>query len=700
MSLAGRQGWVASLRALSRIGLVALAVGLSPLCGQAGAVSSRQLVDIADFSSPVISPDGSSVAYRVERASIERNTYDSVWYVQGMDGDSPPLRAGDGGVPLRDSAGIPLPATVQWSPDGRWIYYRAMIGGKVDVWRAAADGSGAAPMTRDAADVRDFALSADGRTLKYSVGPTREEVAGAEQSEYDRGIRVDRSTPLGQNLFRSGLIDGRLATQRLGLMFNRVDLTADVPDRWKGIDLASGAERDLAKSEIPAAATTSPELGGRVPDIWKTAEDPAGGRVALVTRTGARSADPRIELEMVRGGGASPVKCLAKECTGSDITGIDWRPGSDEILFTRSPYDEGFAQSIYRWNVKTGAVRPVASSSGLLAGEQRWAFGTCGLSAAALACVTATAGRPPRLERIDIESGARRVLFDPNAALAHELATIPVRLLRWIDASGQTFTGQFYPVKATGGSLPPLFITYYRCAGFVRGGSGDEWPLATLAQKGVATLCINALVHSSNAAKRYGAGLSAVKSVVALLSSRHMIDRKRVGMGGLSFGSEVTMWTVMHSNLIAAASITSPITSQQYYLLGSNIGDDFISLLRSNWQLGRPGETPAQWKALSPASNLEKIRAPILMQTPEQEYMHGLDYEIPLMRAHKVDLYVFPNEPHNKFEPKHKLAAYERNLDWFRYWLQGYTDPDPLKVEQYRHWGEMRAAQAAAMSGH
>src|SRR5690606_11835174 len=119
------------------------------------------------------------------------NTYGSVWYVQEMDGSAPPRRVGDGGVPIRDSAGGSFPVTAVWSPDGRFIYYRALLDGRVDVWRAAVDGSGTEAVTFDPADVREFSLAGDGRTLKYSTGATRDEVARAERSEYDRGIHID-----------------------------------------------------------------------------------------------------------------------------------------------------------------------------------------------------------------------------------------------------------------------------------------------------------------------------------------------------------------------------------------------------------------------------------------------------------------------------------------------------------------------------
>jgi hypothetical protein len=82
----------------------------------------------------------------------------------------------------------------------------------------------------------------------------------------------------------------------------------------------------------------------------------------------------------------------------------------------------------------------------------------------------------------------------------------------------------------------------------------------------------------------------------------------------------------------------------------------------------------------------------MLLQMPEQEYIIALEYVIPLMLDERADLYVFPHEPHQKFQPRHKLAAYERNLDWFRFWLQGYEDPDPSKTEQYGHWRRMRPA--------
>jgi len=687
------------MKNLSKSGMatVALLWLLTSLC-HAQAISPRALVEVVDFGEPVVSPDGRHVAFRVERPSIERNSYDTVWYVQPMDGKSPPRRVADGGVPLRDSAGNSLPSPATWSPDGAWIYYRARLEGRVDVWRAAADGSRSEPLTGDPADVRSFSLDADGTVLDYSVGATRGDVVAAEQAEYEHGVRIDESVPLGQGLVRSGLVDGRPATQRFsGLWFQRVPLLADAPDRWKAIDLATRQRRDVSSAEAPrSSADDAPDLAGRRVKPLKIVSDPGSGRIALLERADDRpSLLPAAKLSVLANAHARRgIECKADACDGKAILSVAWRPRSDDVLFTVDEPEQGHAQSIFRWNVADGSVRKVASSRGHIANGARYAPGFCGVSSAALACVSAEADRPPRLERIDLETGKRRVMFDPNADLAQAMARAPARLLRWTDSSGRQWTGWYYPVQSPHVGPVPLFVTYYTCQGFLRGGLGDEWPLATFAGLGIAALCVNQpAAYETDAVKRYDQGLAAVSSVIDLLASKGEIDRAKVGMGGLSFGSEVALWTATRSRLLAAISISSPVISPLYDLLGSLKGDAFAKELKTTWQLGSVEDTPDRWRIISPTFNLDAISAPILFQVPEQEYIHALDYAIPLMRRHRLDLYVFPNEPHVKFQPMHKLAVYERNVDWFRFWLQGVEDKDTAKVGQYSNWRRMRAGR-------
>jgi hypothetical protein len=58
-----------------------------------------------------------------------------------------------------------------------------------------------------------------------------------------------------------------------------------------------------------------------------------------------------------------------------------------------------------------------------------------------------------------------------------------------------------------------------------------------------------------------------------------------------------------------------------------------------------------------------------------------------------VDLIVLNTDEHVQTNPAVRMASQGGSVDWFRFWLQGYEDPDPAKVEQYRRWRELRKLQ-------
>jgi dipeptidyl aminopeptidase/acylaminoacyl peptidase len=683
-------------------GLVALCLTGSVAPAALAAPSPRMLLETVDLTGLAVSPDGRRVAFRQEQASVEHNTYLSGWFVQSLDGEGPPRRLADGGAPLRGLYGPSLNEAPQWSSDNRWIYYRALIDGAVQIWRAAADGSSAEPVSHDLADVESFTLSSDSRRLLYTVGAARERIRRAEQAEADQGVRIDRTVPIGQGVFRSGYINGRLADVRLtGDWMDRRGLLADQPQQQVVVDLATLASRDASAEDIAAFADRSPVAVLKASNAPPNGTDlrarsAASGAVAFIQAVGA-STILRVAADARS---SASTACAAKTCQNIRIAGLAWRPGRDEVVFTTSDRQRG-DQSLYDWDVATSAVRLIVSAPGLIGGGRGDTLGeSCAVGAAVAVCVTAAADTPPRLERVDLQTGRRAVLYDPNAALAASRGP-RAQFLQWTDAEGHAFTGQYFPA-ATGSSAgpAPLFITYYACPGFLRGGIGEEWPLASLAGAGIAALCVQAppidAAHQDQLAN-YNAALSGVRHIVAMLQARGQVDPSRVGMGGLSFGSEVVMWLAMKSNLLAAGSIASPSVTPTYYRVHDLQGESFRANLMRAWGLGPPGETSDRWKQMSPAFNVAQIQAPLLMQMPEQEYIEALDYFVPLAKSPTpTELYVFPNEPHLMITPRHQLAAFDRNLDWFRFWLQDYVDPDPLKADQYRRWQAMRVRAQAA----
>ena len=242
-------------------------------------------------------------------------------------------------------------------------------------------------------------------------------------------------------------------------------------------------------------------------------------------------------------------------------------------------------------------------------------------------------------------------------------------------------------------------MTYFRCPGYLRGGYGDEWPLPSLAGHGIATLCITRPLlprtWTQQAADDYTDALAGIEAAVKLLHARGLVDRRRVGMGGMSYGAEVVAWVARNSSLLGAASLANHQVSPAWYWAGALL-DGRVETVRGRWGLEAPDETPQQWALLSPAAAVDRIETPLLMQIPESEFRSNLEFHVRMVRAGKPsELWVFPEETHVKQRPRVKLAAYRRNLDWFRFWLQGWSDPDPSKAEQYRRWHDMRERQCA-----
>jgi hypothetical protein len=631
------------------------------------------------------SPDGRLVAFRTERGRLDTNSYALEWHVADLAAGTV-ADVGGGGRPIYSEPGIVSSETPFWSPDSRSIQYRALVDDAIGVWRAPADATGARLIFSDGADVEALAMVPNGASLVATLGPTRDAIRSAEQSEYDQGILVDHTVALNQNLFRGSFINGRLGSQRVtGQWFNRVGLLWDTPRRQRSIDLGTMA----IGAPMPAPPPAAPPALGVDPGVSARS---AEGDVATLFRDGAGS---RIEVRRARGGTA--ISCSAPACRTQRIVSLVWRPGHDELVLTAQ--DLHLSQSLYSWRLATGEVRLVAQSEGILAGGRQSQL-PCAVTAEAAICVTAAAASPPQLERIDLASGERRILFDPNAQL--RAARMPrVERLAWSSLDGRNFTGiLLLPPEHSVGRLP-LFVSYYSCGGFLSGGVGDELPFLPLASSGMAVACINTAPSEdvTDSVGRYENGLEAVRTLVDSLADLGVIDRHRVGMAGLSFGSEVTMWTAMNSNLLAAAAIASTQAEPAYYWHNAVRGRSQPEQMRRIWGLGAPDETPEEWRRQSPALNVQRLTAPLLLQLPEQEARSVIELYARLTNSTTpAEMYVFPDAAHIKVQPRQRMSAHRRYLDWFRYWLQGYTDPDPARAEQYRRWDWLAARQRASAS--
>ena len=668
-------------------------------------LSAQALVEIADFAGVTVSPDGNYAAARVDRLNVSANTGTASWHlIRLRDGA---LRAiASGGNPLWDVGGTANQELPIWSPDSRSIYFRALHGEELAIWRAAVDGR-ESKLTSEDANIEEFRLDAAHDRIFFRIGASRDAIKRAELKEYLDGTPLDSDVAVEASLHQHLPYRGRMTTLRRRSDGQYVHRLASATQALMVLNLASGlahpASVDESRDEATLQAMALEPLARGAVAVARSGET---GALAFLERDAkSEKAGPDLPLLIKWSpdwkNRASAVACNDSLCRGA-VPSLAWRPESHEVLFVTD--EPSGASSLRAWNTRRGSVRSVYSTDGLLgatSGERRTQPRLCPATAQVAVCTLARAAEPPLLVAIDLNTGATRTLLDPNAELRrHEFGA--VEHLEWRDRWGRAVTGVLVlPRRMQPARKVPLVITSYRCEGFLRGGGGANVPEHLLAASGIAALCVNVdgrivgdPYPSADIPRGQAANLQTIldswESGVALLQARGLIDAARIGVSGLSLSGEAVHYAITHSDrFAAAASSHMPFTDPfSYYFFTGEIGKS----LHEIYGVPPPDKDPGHWyRRFSPAMNVEKIQVPLLVQTAESELRPGLQYWYELSEQRKpAEVVVFPDEGHQFWQPAHRLKMNERFIDWFRFWLQGHESEDPGKRDQYARWRELR----------
>jgi hypothetical protein len=156
----------------------------------------------------------------------------------------------------------------------------------------------------------------------------------------------------------------------------------------------------------------------------------------------------------------------------------------------------------------------------------------------------------------------------------------------------------------------------------------------------------------------------------------------------LSDGTGNAQFALLNSELFSAASLTSCCEDPKTIM--PLLGKNGMEGLRSRYYPPYTSDARSFWAPYSIAQNAGRFRTPLLLQSSEDEYLGALEVHTSLReQGAPVELRVFPDEHHMKWQPAHRRAVYRRNLAWFAFWLQQRETRFATDVEIQR-WKAMR----------
>ncbi len=625
-----------------------------------------------------VSPDMKTLAFQIRRADPKANRYClGIATVSLRDGAPARLIDTGGDLVLATTSGVgfgPREAgfaeviTPKWSPDGGWLAYLRRDNGVTQVWRAAMDGRKSEPVTRSQSDVTTFAWSADGRRILFQT------IAEACRARAQR-LSEERSGYVFDDRFDPAISNRPLVRTPVEKSSFSVDVETKVAvpaSPAEQATLEAGTAEPVQRALVSAAAST--------------------GAKAWVGRDPSASLSAPTKLFVQVGGKLT--QCI--EC--DNVSDLWWSIDGSRLYFLRRERDRP-KLGIYQWQVGARSPRRLLLTDDALAG--------CVLATERLICADEGSTRPRRLVSVSLLDGRVTELFELNPEF-RSIRLGSVRPLKWTNAFGlETFGDLVLPPDYAPGKSLPLIVVGYQTEGFLRGGVGDDYPIQFYASRGYAVLSYErpAMYGVTRGAKTvieaeqinhvdwadYRSVVSSLETEVRALVDQGLVDAERIGLTGFSNGASVAQYAMANSKLFKAYAVSHCCEDPVGVVtITGPAGDRWLE------EMGYPKLTADRsdfWDAMSLRLNAGKVGAPILMQLPDDEYLGALEGFGALKELGRpVELYVFPNEHHVKWQPAHRAAEYQRSLDWFDFWLRGIEDGDPSKADQYKRWRALRDA--------
>ncbi len=649
------------------------------------AVTSRDLLTLRDPEGVSISPDGKQIAFVVGQAIADTNSYRSGLFVVATEGDKPVRSFGSAGTPLWDEINQWVPEAPQWSSDSRRISYRTRMSDSehFQVWGWDAATGARKQISHVNGDVENYRWLGDASAMIVEIRTSPSE--GQIENWAEHGI----------------LLDAEISPYRSVSVLAQRSQAQQKHEYWIH-DYKTGIARRATQKEIrewfPLAEDNASESSARntLPSSEKykivdVNPSPDGKKVAYLYLVD----DPAVSKKWCR-------RLLIRPSAASELVEVTpdsyfvdqywWSADGSTLYFTeraglgRSPWLQALSGNDLRPRLLYKTDRPEFLS-----------YFSSDAQGRRFACLWENNTSPPEIAVLDVASQTVTKLVDLNPEF-RALRLSPAERMEGTNRLGENWYAYLVkPLDYVNGRKYPLVVTTYRSGDyFLRGASGDENPIQVYAARGFVVLSFDVgrsrNVRSGVFADKlldWASPVGSIESAIERLVARGLVDRERVGISGFSHGEEIAGYAITHTRLFRAAS-----NAQMYDPCFYGLGGEVWRGLFARWALAgwTEGSTKAEWHEIALTENADKVHTALLQNLSDTEYVG----DMPTYRALKdlgkpIEVYIYPNELHVRNQPKHKLEIYDRNVDWFSFWLMNEEDSDPAKADQFTRWRDLRS---------
>lgn len=687
-------------------------------------------LSLKTVGSPLISPDGQFVAYRLEETNWKDNEYVSQWWLANL----------ATGKQFQLTRAKKAPGDAQWSPDGKWLAFVAQressaieplapekpadkpaeksaekkddskdtkkeddkgddSGGKVadqQIWLISPYGGEAWQLTKSASDVSGFQWSKDGKSIAFSANPVdskaqkdrKEKFSDYEVFEKDFGNSQLWLVDVSKALLDFLPVAPKQLTKDADWNINSFNWSPDSKtiafSATKNPLLAFSGEEDIFLLDLAKGNTVTKIVALPGPDSGPVFS-PDGRQIAFHTALGEpyffykNGHIATVDLDAVRAKTATSAKDL-QDLTAKfdeDPWLIDWT--AQGIVFGA---EQKTATHAFRIDPKSGAISRITAPDALMLYDV-----TLTPDGKKMAFVAESPTQMGEIFVSDTSNFVPRKLTDMTAQTRDWNLGTP-EVISWKSQDGTAIEGILYkPANFDPSKKYPLMVVIH---GGPTGTSHPALSAREYAYPKQAFMAKGALILEPNYRGSAGYGeafrslnvrnlgvgdmwdvLSGVDSLIA----KGIVDPDKLAAMGWSQGGYISAFLTTNTDRFKAISVGAGISDWMTYYVSTDITPFTPQYLHAT-----PWDDPAVYAKTSPITNIKKAKTPTLIQAGSNDKRVPVPDSFELYRGLQdqgvpARLILYTGFGHGVSKPKSQRALLQANWDWFNHYIWGELIP-------------------------